>query len=360
MTHEQLLNLLTLGVKKGASDIHLEAGYAPVYRINGELFQARLDKLTPQDTEEIARDILGKDDPFFAGKQRDVDRGFGIAGLSRFRASILRQRSAVGLVLRVIPFDVPSMSKLNLPEVLNTVADIRSGLVLVTGATGNGKSTTIAALLDAINRKERLHVITVEDPIEYIFQPDKAIFVQREVGSDTDDFTTAMRAALRQDPDVIMVGEMRDRQTAEIALKAAETGHLLISSLHTTDTVRSVGRLIGMFAPEEQLQVRYRLAETLKAVVSLRLLPRSDVIGQTPAVEVMLVTRSIQECIRDPMKSDQFLSLIEKGRDDLGMQCFDQHLIELCKKGWINIDIAKSHATRPADVERELMLEGGS
>ena len=330
MTHEQLLNLLTLGVKKGASDIHLEAGYAPVYRINGELFQARLDKLTPQDTEEIARDILGKDDPFFAGKQRDVDRGFGIAGLSRFRASILRQRSAVGLVLRVIPFDVPSMSKLNLPEVLNTVADIRSGLVLVTGATGNGKSTTIAALLDAINRKERLHVITVEDPIEYIFQPDKAIFVQREVGSDTDDFTTAMRAALRQDPDVIMVGEMRDRQTAEIALKAAETGHLLISSLHTTDTVRSVGRLIGMFAPEEQLQVRYRLAETLKAVVSLDA-PRSDVIGQTPARRGDACYPQHPESIRDPMKSDQFLSLIEKGRNNLGMQSFDQHLIELCK-----------------------------
>jgi twitching motility protein PilT len=360
MTHDQLLNLLSLGVKKGASDIHLEAGYPPSYRINGELFSARLDKLTPQDTEEIARDILGREEPLLQSKVVDVDRGFGIAGLSRFRASVLRQRGALGLVLRVIPFDVPSLTKLNLPEVLGAVADVRQGLVLVTGATGNGKSTTIAALLDAVNHKERLHVVTIEDPIEYIFAPDKALFVQREVGSDTSDFAHALRAALRQDPDIIMVGEMRDRETAEIALKAAETGHMVMSSLHTTDTPRTIGRFIGMFHPEEQQAVRYRLAEALKAVVCLRLLPRADGQGLIPAVEVLLVTRSIQECIRDVSRVDQLLSLIEKGHDDLGMQSFDQHLIELSRAKQISIEVARMHATIPTEVDRALMLEGGS
>ncbi len=360
MTHEQLLNLLSLGVKKGASDIHLQAGYPPSYRIYGELFSARLEKLTPQDTDDIAHDILAKDEPFLKGEVRDIDRGFGIAGLSRFRASVLRQRNAVGLVLRVIPFEVPTIAKLNLPDVLQSVADIRQGLVLVTGATGNGKSTTMAGLLDAINRKERLHVVTIEDPIEYIFNADKALFVQREVGTDTDDFAHAMRAALRQDPDVLMVGEMRDRETCEIALKASETGHMVISSLHTTDTPRTIGRFIGMFNPDEQQSIRFRLAESLKAVVSLRLLPRSDGQGQIPAVEVMLVTRSIQECIREPNRIDQLLPLVEKGRDDLGTQSFDQHLLQLCKSGSISLEVAKMHATRPAEIEREIMLEGGA
>jgi twitching motility protein PilT len=360
MTHEQLLNLLSLGVKKGASDIHLEAGYPPSYRIYGDLFSARLEKLTPQDTEDIARDILAKDEPFLRGETRDIDRGFGIAGLSRFRASVLRQRGAIGLVLRVIPFEVPSITKLNLPEVLQSVADVRQGLVLVTGATGNGKSTTMAGLLDAINRKERLHVVTIEDPIEYIFAADKALFVQREVGTDTDSFATAMRSALRQDPDVIMVGEMRDKETGEIALKASETGHLILSTLHTTDTPRTIGRFVGMYSPDEQQSIRHRLAESRKAVVSLRLLPRSDGAGQIPAVEVMLVTRAIQECIREPSKWDQFIPLIEKGRDDLGTQSFDQHLLQLCKSNLISLETAKMHATRPAEIEREIMLEGGS
>lgn len=358
MTHEQFLNLLTLGVKKGASDIHLEAGYSPSYRIHGELFSARLEKLTPADTEMIATEILGKDDPFMTGKKRDVDRGFGVPGLSRFRASVLRQRGAIGMVLRVIPFDVPTLASLHLPDVLQTIADIRQGLVLVVGATGNGKSTTMAALLDAVNHKERLHVVTIEDPIEYVFGPDKALFIQREVGQDTDGFSEAMRAALRQDPDLIMVGEMRDRDTAEIALKAAETGHGVLSTLHTTDSAKSIGRFIGMFGPDEQPSVRLRLAETLKAVVALRLLPRADGGGMIPACEVMLVTRSVQDCIRDANKSDQILGLIERGNEDLGMQTFDQHLLQLGRARLISMETAKIHASRPAEIERALMLEG--
>jgi twitching motility protein PilT len=360
MTHEQLLNLLSLGVKKGASDIHLEAGYPPSYRIHGELFAAKLEKLTPADTEWIARDILPLEEGFLTGKVCDIDRGFSVAGLSRFRVSALRQRGSFGLVLRVIPFDVPDLASLHLPDVLESVADIREGLVLVTGATGNGKSTTIASMIQAINRKERLHVLTIEDPIEYVFSPDRSLIVQREVGLDTGDFHDGMRAALRQDPDVIMLGEMRDKLTADAALKAGETGHLVVSSLHTNDTQRTISRFVGLFSPEEQQQVRYRLAENLKAVVSLRLLPRADGTALVPAVEVMLMTRSIQECVRDPTKLDQLLSLVEKGHDDMGMQSFDQHLLELARAGVISREVARLNATRPADLTRDLMLEGGA
>ena len=359
MTLEQLLGLLSLGAKKGASDIHLEAGYPPWYRINGELFAAKLDKLTAEDTALLARHILGESSPFLIGAVRDVDRGFGIQGVSRFRASFLRQRGSVGVVLRVIPFQIPTLSDLHLPPVLGQVAGARHGLVLVTGATGAGKTTTIAALLDHVNHTDRLHVITIEDPVEYVFQPEKSVIIQREVGSDTASFEEALRAALRQDPDVLMVGEMRDRETAETCLKAAETGHLVISSLHTTDATRTIGRLVGMFATEEQHTVRNRLADCLKAVVSQRLVMRQDGAGQLPAVEVMLATRSVQEVLRDPAKSDDLFALMERGRDDLGMQTFDQHLVEMCRSGLISAETAKHFATRRAEVERVLLLGGG-
>ncbi|MGC4122544.1 MAG: PilT/PilU family type 4a pilus ATPase [Myxococcales bacterium] len=359
MTLEQLLGLLSLGAKKGASDIHLEAGYPPWYRINGELFAAKLDKLTSEDTALLARHVLGESSPFLAGAVRDVDRGFGIQGVSRFRASFLRQRGSVGVVLRVIPFEIPSLGDLHLPAVLQQIAGARHGLVLVTGATGAGKTTTIAALLNHINLSDRLHIVTIEDPVEYVFHPEKSVVIQREVGSDTASFEEALRAAMRQDPDVLMVGEMRDRETAETCLKAAETGHLVISSLHTTDATRTVGRLVGMFSPEEQREVRNRLADHLKAVVSQRLVMRQDGAGQLPAVEVLLATRSVQEAVRDPAKTDELFNLMERGRDELGMQTFDQHLVELCRSRLISPETAKHFATRRAEVERTLMLGGG-
>lgn len=358
MTLDQLLGLMSIGVKKGASDIHLEAGYPPSFRIRGELFSAKLDRLAPAETLMLAQHILGKDDTFFSGGRYDVDRGFGIQGISRFRASIFRQRGAVGLVLRVVPFEVPSLRQLNLPNVLSAVAAARSGLILVTGATGNGKSTTIASILDHVNKTERLHIITVEDPIEYVISPDKSVVIQREIGVDTDSYMGAMRAALRQDPDLIMLGELRDRETADTCLKASETGHLVISSLHTPDAQRTIGRFVGMFDAEEHVTVRNRLADNIKAIVSLRLVPRQDGAGLVPAAEVLLATRSIQEAIRDTSKIDSLPSLLEKSRDDIGMQTFDQHLIELCKNGTISTDAARNAATHPAEVERALMLGG--
>ncbi len=358
MTLDQLLGLLGVGVKKGASDIHLEVGYPPSYRIRGELFAAKLERLTAAETQLLAQQILGKTDPFFTGGRQDVDRGFGIAGVSRFRASIFYQRGSVGLVLRVIPFDVPSFAQLNLPRVVESIASARSGLILVTGATGNGKSTTIATLIDHANKNDRLHIVTVEDPIEYIFQPDKAVVIQREIGVDTSSYSTALRAALRQDPDIIMVGELRDHETADTCLKAAETGHLVISSLHTPDVQRTVGRFVGMFPGEEHASVRQRLADNLKAVIALRLVTRQDGTGLVPAVEVLLVTRTVQEAIRDPAKTETLFSLMEKAHDDVGMQTFDQHLVEMCRANVINAETARRAATRRTEVERALMLGG--
>jgi len=250
---------------------------------------------------------------------------------------------------------VPSLRSLHLPPIVESVSAVRTGLVLVTGATGNGKSTTIAALLDAANRADRLHIITIEDPIEYVLNPDKSVIVQREVGTDTDSFAAALRSALRQDPDVIMVGEVREHEMADTCLKAAETGHLVVSSLHTTDAQRSVGRFVGMFPHEEQASVRHRLADNLKAVVSQRLVLRQDGNGLIPAVEVLLCTRSVQEAIRDDARSEELFTLMEKAHD-VGMQTFDQHLLDMCRQGLISVDTAKSTATRRSEVERALML----
>ena len=358
MNLEQLIGLLSVGVKKGASDVHLQAGYPPAYRIRGELFAARHDKLTSEDIEVLAKQILGEDGTLNV-RRLDLDRGFGIPGLSRFRASILRQRGALGLVLRIIPFEVPSIAQLNLPPVLESIARLRQGLVLVTGATGNGKSTTLAAMINHANQSARLHVICIEDPIEFILQPDKSLILQREVGSDTESFETALRAALRQDPDVLMVGELRDRATADTCLKAAETGHLVLSTIHTTDVARSIGRYVGLFSPEEQLNVRHRLAESLRALICLRLVPRRDGQALVPAAEILLSTRTVQDLVRDPSRTEELVGVMEKSHD-VGMQTFDQHLVELVRKGMITQDTAKANATRRAEIDRALMMGGPS
>ena len=357
MNREAFQNLLSLGVRKGASDIHFEAGYPPVYRINGELLSARLDRLSADDTKAIAELILVPEgEPTGALEiPREADRSFSVTGLSRFRVNILRQRGSLGLVMRVIPFEVRDFTQLNLPPVVEAVAGARQGLILVTGATGNGKSSTIAAILDRINKNDRLHIVTIEDPIEFVFGDGKSVLIQREVGADTEGFQTALRAALRQDPDVIMVGELRDRETAEICLKAAETGHLVITSIHTPDSARSIGRFVGMFPVEEQASVRSRLVDTLRGIVSQRLLPRQDGAGLVPAVEVMLTTLSVADAIRDPSKSGQLRKIIEQGRVH-GMQSFDQHLGELLRAQLISAEVAKANASSPADFEWQFLM----
>lgn len=356
MNQQQLDALLTLGVRKGVSDIHLEVGYPPMYRVNGALYGARLDALRPDDTASAASIIMGGK-PLSVAEQ---DTSYSIAGVSRFRASIFRQRSSVGMVLRVIPFEIPPVESLNLPPAVARLSEAREGLVLVTGATGQGKSTTIASLLHRLNQKERLHLVTIEDPIEFLFPVAQSLVIQREVGSDTESFKQALRSCLRQDPDVIFVGELRDAETADTCLKAAETGHLVIATLHTLDTMRTVNRFLGLFPADEQGLARGRLADVLKGVLSLRLLPRADGQGLLPACELLFSTMQVQQAIRDPARLAEIPRLIEKTHEELGSQSFDQHLQQLVQAKKISMDTARTHATSPADLERMLTMDSGA
>ncbi len=360
LSEEMFHSFLQLAVKRQASDVHFEVGYPPTYRVFGELLAAKYPPLTEADTEAIATFVLQAPGSGFSPLDfREVDRSYSLPGVSRFRASIFKQRGSWGAVMRTIPFQIPDFETLNLPPVVRTIAEARRGLIAVTGATGNGKSTTIASLIDYIIRQERLHVITVEDPIEFIFAGGKGLVIQREVGSDTASYSDALRAALRQDPDIIMVGELRDRESADICLKAAETGHLVVTSLHTPDVPRAIGRITGLFPAEEQDNVRARLADNLQAVVALRLLMRADATGLIPAVEGLLATSTVRELIRDGTKVAELKSYMETAGTDLGMHSFDQYLYRLHETKRISLDSALANATNRADLERRIMMETG-
>ncbi len=360
LSEELFHSFLQLAVKRQASDIHFEAGYPPTYRVFGELLAAKYPPLTHADTEAIANFLLQAPGSGFTPLDfREVDRSYSLAGVSRFRASVFKQRGSWGAVLRTIPFQIPDFETLNLPPVIRTIAEARRGLVCVTGATGNGKSTTIASIINHIIQQERLHVVTVEDPIEFIFAGGRGLVIQREVGSDTASYTDALRAALRQDPDIIMVGELRDREAADICLKAAETGHLVITSLHTPDVPRAIGRLVGLFPADEQESVRTRLADNLQAVIALRLLMRADATGLIPAVEALLATTSVRELIRDGSKVNELRNYMDQAGADLGMHSFDQYLFRLHEAKRIGLDTALANATHRADLERRLMMETG-
>jgi twitching motility protein PilT len=357
MEREKLYRLLRLGLEKGASDIHFQVGYLPLYRFHGELVELRYKVLTPEDTEGIVQ-ILIENDPL--GQELDFnerDLAFELPGEGRFRVNISRQRRFFNIVLRVIPLQIKSFADLNLPSVLGEISQIQRGYVLVTGPTGMGKSTTLAAMLNEVNRLRKSKIVTVEDPIEFVFTHDRSIITQREIGTDTASFPDALRAALRQDPDVIMVGEMRDLETVDTSLKAAETGHLVFSTIHTADVASTITRLVSFFPAQEQLQVRTRLADNLKAVVSLRLLANKKLNGRVPAVEVMRSTRSIQECIKDPARTHEITEYIARGRNE-HMQTFDQHLLDLLKANKIAIGSALNAASNPTDFQTKLEMEG--
>jgi len=351
----QMDQLLSHGVQLGSSDIHFKVGSPPAYRIDGTLRPVKYPNLGPADTRTIVSTILGTEpDSSDVAEIQEHDTSYSIPGVARFRVNLYRQRGSLCLVLRVIPTAIPSVQELGLPERVSGLAEEARGLVLVTGATGSGKSSTLAAMIDHINATRPVHVLTIEDPIEFLYSNKRAQVSQREVGPDTRSFTTALRAALRQDPDVILVGEMRDPETIDIALKAAETGHMVFSTVHTTDAAKTIGRLIGVFPPEEQQNVRIRLADNLRGVISQRLLPRADGKGRVVAAEILIATATVQDHIKDSRDTGALRELIERGGDQYGMQTFDQHLHQLYAAGAITIDVAKAASTSPGDFQQEL------
>jgi twitching motility protein PilT len=347
--------IIKAAVDRGASDLHIKAGDVFRARIDGKLVPLTKQRLTPEQTKAIAlRLIPSEEDRANIDKIRDYDCSWGMPGVGRFRVNILRQRSSFMIVMRVIPFDVPSFEKLKLPAALSQVASAERGMILVTGVTGSGKSSTMAAIINHINQTQHRHILTLENPIEFLHRDISCSVTQREIGVDTDDFRMGLRAALRQDPDVVLIGEMRDAETIDTAMKAAETGHLLISTLHTPDAVTTVSRVVSMFPPEEQEISRLRLAESLQAVVSQRLLPRADGHGRAAALEIMIVTGTARDMIKDKDRTPELHDYIKESREQYGMQTFDQHLSDLVADGIVTFEVALAASSNPADFELQM------
>ncbi|MDQ1351656.1 MAG: twitching motility protein PilT [Acidobacteriota bacterium] len=341
-------DLLKIAVERGASDLHLKVGNHPVLRINGLLQPlVELKRLMQEDTIAMSAAIMSKEQKDRFKTEHEIDMAYSVQGLGRFRCNIFQQRGAVGMVLRVIPTQVKSISDLNLPLVLQKIADEKRGLILVTGTTGSGKSTSLAAIIDHINTHRVDHIITIEDPIEYLHRDKKSIVNQREIGQDTNTFSLALRSSLREDPDVILVGEMRDLETIETALLAAETGHLVLSTLHTLDAPETINRIISIFPPHHQKQIRIQLASVLKSIISMRLIPKADGRGRVPAVEILITTPFIQDCIMDAEKTKLIKDSVADGVSQYGMQTFDQSLYFLYQKGLITYDEALKWTTNP-------------
>jgi twitching motility protein PilT len=334
-------DLLKIAVENGASDLHLKVGTYPMMRVRGTLLPASEERrLEHEDLVTMAAAVLpaGHRDKF--KDNHEVDLAYSVAGLGRFRCNAFQQRGTIGMIFRVIPMKVASIEDLMLPKVLKRIAAEERGLVLVTGTTGSGKSTTLAALVDEINSTRTAHIMTIEDPIEYLHRDNRSIINQREIGVDTNSFAHALRSALRQDPDVILVGEMRDFETIQTALLAAETGHLVLSTLHTLDATETINRIIAVFPPHQQKQVRIQLSSVLKSVISQRLIPRTDAKGRVPAVEVLISTAFLRDCILDKEKSHLIHGAIAQGTSQYGMQTFDQSVFSLYQGGNVSYEEA--------------------
>ncbi|MDP1892007.1 MAG: PilT/PilU family type 4a pilus ATPase [Gemmatimonadaceae bacterium] len=347
--------IIKAAVDRGASDLHIKAGDVFRARIDGRLVPLTKQALSPEQTKAIAlRLIPNEEDRAKIDKLNDYDCSWGAPGIGRFRVNILRQRSSFMIVMRVIPFEVPTFDKLKMPDVMRRVTEAERGMILVTGVTGSGKSSTMAAMINHINSSRNKHIVTLENPIEFLHRDLQSSITQREIGVDTESFRSGLRAALRQDPDVILIGEMRDAETVDTGMKAAETGHLLLSTLHTPDAQSTILRIMAMFPPEEQEVVRVRLAETLHAVVSQRLLPRADGHGRVVAAEVMIVTATIRDLILEGEKINEIRDYIAEGREQYGMQTFDQHLSDLVQQGQVTFEVALAAATRPSDFQLKM------
>jgi len=350
-------DLLRRAVENKASDLHLKVGNHPYLRVDGILQPiADVPRITPEEMLSMAFSMMTNRQKQKFKETAELDMAYGVAGLGRFRVNVFQQRGNVGMVLRVIPTKIRTIEELNLPPVIDKICEEQRGLVLVTGTTGSGKSTSLAAMIDRINSIRPEHIITIEDPIEYLHRDKKGFINQREVEVDTSTFSTALRAALRQDPDVILVGEMRDLETISTALLAAETGHLVFSTLHTLDATETIQRIIAVFPPPEQKQIRLQLASTLKAVVSQRLVRKSDGVGRVPAVEVLISTGYIRDCIINPDKTRLIRDALAAGTSQYGMQTFDQSIFDLYSKNLITLEEAMIRASNPD--EFKLRIQG--
>ncbi len=348
-----LLKMMELGVERKASDIHITAGVPVVFRINGELIKIGAEELTSEMTEELSR-LLLNDRQFEELKQTgEIDLSYSTSGVGRFRINIYRQRGSYGIAIRIIPLEIPTAEQLGLPHIVRELTKLPRGLVLVTGPTGSGKSTTLAYMINQINMKRKCHIITLEDPIEYLHTHNVAMINQREIGNDSHSFSNALRAALRQDPDVILVGEMRDLETIGIALTAAETGHLVLSTLHTSGAAKTIDRVIDIFPPHQQQQVRIQLSSVIKAIISQQLIPTIDYSRRVAAFEVMISTDAISNLIREE-KVHQVNTVIQTG-SKLGMQTMDSSLLELYKRGLISKDLLLVQAANP-DLMKKYLL----
>jgi twitching motility protein PilT len=345
-------------VKEGVSDIHLKAGKQPMIRIDGILDPVKgFPVLTTDDSYALACQI-------FRGSQKEeydsgiaIDTSYQLEGICRFRVNIYRQRRSAVIAFRIIPMRIPDFEELHLPPVLKKIAMEPRGLILVTGVTGSGKSTTLACILNHLAKQKKIHIITIEDPIEFLYTDSVASISQIEIGYDSPSFEDAIRASIRQDPDIILVGEMRDLETVRTAIKAAEMGYLIFSTVHTTDAPKTINRILDLYPAHQQQQVRYQLADSLKAVISMRLLPHASGKGRYPAMEVMIRTSTIADYIQDPKKTDSIKDVIDAGKTQYGMFTFDQHLSELYKSGILTLQTAMEASSSPADFQRALIYE---
>ncbi len=350
-------DILKAALNVGASDIHIGSGRRPYFRVEGKLLSVNeAPKLNNEDVRGLVQSMMNEKQWNKFQDSYEMDLAYSIPGLSRFRVNAYMQRGTTSIAIRAIPFDIRDFKTLNLPKVLEKIADEERGLVILTGTTGSGKSTTLASIVDYINQSKARHIITVEDPLEYVHQDKKSYINQREIGIDTETFADAMRAALREDPDVILVGEMRDLETMEICLSAAETGHLVLTTLHTLDAMESINRMLTIFPPHQHNQVRYQLAQVLKAVISQRLVPTADGKSRVPAAEVLIATERVKDLVSEPERTWEIRQAIEEGNLHYGMQTFDQCLYKLFTDKQISYDEAMRQATNKNDLA--LRIEG--
>jgi twitching motility protein PilT len=348
--------LLKIAIEHDASDLHLKSGNFPIIRVHGKLHTlTSYPKLSPETTRQLAEQITNDYQKEMLKEEHDIDLAYSLPGFGRFRGSIYQQRGSYGIVLRIIPLEVAPIKDLNLPKVIEDISEETRGLVLVTGTTGSGKTTTLASMINHINERRKENIITIEDPIEYLHRDKKSMISQREVGVDVSSFARGLRASLREDPDIILVGEMRDRDTIDTALLAAETGHLVLSTLHTTDAPETINRVVSIFPPFQQRQVRLQLSSITKAVISMRLIPRKDGKGRVPAVEVMINTPYISDCINDREKTGLIRDAISSGVSQYKMQSFDQSIYWLYTEGFISYEQGLRYSSSPDNFKLRVM-----